>query len=422
MAKFIHFILLSGILSSGAACSQNIREFVKQSTVEVKSISPGAEDYSDLETIGKAIGESRLVMLGEQDHGDAPTFLAKSRLIKYLHEKKGFNVLAFESDFFALSYGWDQVQKIKPFTDSFIVQSVYPIWTRCKACSELFFSYIPSTYLTQQPLHLSGFDNQMSMTYSMRNLGVVLDSVIKAIGLPITKDPDYDVNIKPLLNPVSGRAHQNTSLYLKQLNKLQEIKKQLISRAPDKDFWIALVENLIQTNHQYQTTYTDRALSMNTRDQMMAKNLNWLCNAKYKDQKIIVWAANFHIAKDAGNYVKKTWNKKFVPMGSLIANDTTLNRSIYVLGFTSYEGEAGRVVGTRTKYKIPKPPGDYFESWINPDFEYAFTNFQAYSTRNTQKHPSFHLRGNGHLVKQEEEWTKIFDGVFFIRKMYSCIE
>ena len=96
MTNFLRLIFLFGAFSSGTACSQNIREFVKQSSVEVKSILPDNEDYSDLESIGNAIGDSRLVMLGEQDHGDAPTFLAKSRLIKYLHEKKGLN--EFDTD------------------------------------------------------------------------------------------------------------------------------------------------------------------------------------------------------------------------------------------------------------------------------------------------------------------------------------
>lgn len=98
------FLLFTFISVALSACVQkDIKQFVVENRVDILSISPDSTDFSDLEAIGKAIGDSRIVMLGEQDHGDAPTFLAKTRLIKYLHEQKGFNVLAFESDFFALN-------------------------------------------------------------------------------------------------------------------------------------------------------------------------------------------------------------------------------------------------------------------------------------------------------------------------------
>src|SRR5262245_4385391 len=93
--------------------AQDIKRYTKQNSNKIKTIEPDSVDYSDLEVIGDAIGNARVVMLGEQDHGDAPTFLAKTRIIKYLHEKKGFNVLAFESDFFGLNEGWDKLPKEK---------------------------------------------------------------------------------------------------------------------------------------------------------------------------------------------------------------------------------------------------------------------------------------------------------------------
>lgn len=77
----------------------SIKDYVKENTVKITNISPYTDDYSELEAIGTAIGDAKIVMLGEQDHGDAPTFLAKSKIIQYLHEEKGFNVMAFESDF-----------------------------------------------------------------------------------------------------------------------------------------------------------------------------------------------------------------------------------------------------------------------------------------------------------------------------------
>ena len=85
----------------------------------IASIQPDLVEFSDLDAVGAAIGDARIVMLGEQDHGDGATFLAKTRLIKYLHEEKGFNVLAFEADFFGLNEGWSQLPKrIKRYAPS----------------------------------------------------------------------------------------------------------------------------------------------------------------------------------------------------------------------------------------------------------------------------------------------------------------
>ena len=423
-------MLLNLLLTTALSISLNLlysqkkfKQFVKQNTVAIKSISPEATDYTDLETIGDAIGDSRLVMFGEQDHGDAPTFLAKTRLIKYLHEKKDFNVLAFESDFFALNYGWDQTEKISPLSDSLIYNSIYPIWTRCNACSHLFFNYIPDTYKTKSPLQLTGFDNQMSMGFSGKNLGKALDSVIRKLDLPIQNDDRYDSDITSVLNPIQGGGLKDTTLYHQRLIWLEEIKKQLADKLPPGDFWVQLVENVIQTNIQYQTTHTDRLFSMNVRDKTMAANLRWLINVKYPEEKIIVWAANSHIARDVGSFNFSLGpNKKLVTMGSLLANDSSINKNMYVLGFTSHHGEAGRLAGSKTKYTVYKPGPTFFESWIRDDFEYAFTNFQDYTERNSSSSEPYYLRGFGHRVLQKERWHKIFDGMFFIRNMYSCIE
>ena len=55
----------------------------------IRSIDPSrsADDFSDLEPIRRAIGDSRVVLLGEQSHGDGATFLAKARLVKFLHQR-----------------------------------------------------------------------------------------------------------------------------------------------------------------------------------------------------------------------------------------------------------------------------------------------------------------------------------------------
>jgi len=72
-------------------------EWLAKSATRIRSLDPSDGDFSDLEPLRAALKGARVVMLGEQSHGDGTTFLAKTRLIRFLHEQMGFNVLAFES-------------------------------------------------------------------------------------------------------------------------------------------------------------------------------------------------------------------------------------------------------------------------------------------------------------------------------------
>lgn len=103
-------------LLHNARSQNNIEQYVHEHAFPIASINHDSTNYADLEVIGRAIGNARVVMLGEQDHGNAATFQAKTRIIKYLHEQKGFDVLAFEGDFFGMNYGWEQVKNTEIWT------------------------------------------------------------------------------------------------------------------------------------------------------------------------------------------------------------------------------------------------------------------------------------------------------------------
>jgi erythromycin esterase len=132
-------------LLSTAAClflcapafAQDIRSYVTTNMVPVATLDATADDYADLAPIGQAIGEARVVMLGEQDHGDGTTFQAKTRLVKYLHERKGFTVLAFESDFYSLTAGWEKLAKQPDSIRHFLRQNIFPIWSHSADPTEL---------------------------------------------------------------------------------------------------------------------------------------------------------------------------------------------------------------------------------------------------------------------------------------------
>jgi erythromycin esterase len=393
-----------------------IKNYVAAQTQQISTIDPLNDDYSDLLAIGDAIDEARIVMLGEQDHGDAPTFLAKTRLIKYLHERKGFNVLAFESDFFSTNYNWQLVKEAKLTLSDFVNGNITALWSRCTACNPLFKDYLPISLQTQMPLQITGFDNQMGTRYLLP----ILDSVLQELRIPITDLPQYKSETFPLLTTWYNYTKDSLTVD-KIISTYSEIKKQLLKKFPVNNFWVQTVENLIQQNYQFRNWKQDYWKDMNTRDKQMAANLKWLVQTKYANEKIIVWAHNYHVSKYSGHYPEHFLNKALT-MGTVFTDDSTLMRQTYIIGFCSYQGTAGRLFGKT--YKLQKPKSGSFENWINSKYNYAFVNFRTYNIAHPTDKELFNMsgsiKGNGHHTSHQAEWNRIFDGVFFIRDMYPC--
>ena len=144
------------------------RDWLANDLSEVQSIDPADTNYSDLAPLKKAIGSSKIVLLGEQEHGDGSTYLAKSRLVKFLHNEMGFNILAFESDFFGVNKAWEDYQKgDKDYQD--VLDQVYIFWSKSQMCEDL-FQTVEESQDTQNPIILTGFDNQQLTNVSRQEL------------------------------------------------------------------------------------------------------------------------------------------------------------------------------------------------------------------------------------------------------------
>lgn len=403
-------------LLQNARSQNDIEQYVREHALPIASIDPDSTNYADLEVIGKAIGNARIVMLGEQEHGDAATFQAKTRIIKYLHEQKGFDVLAFEGDFFGMNYGWEQAKKEQGNLDSFFKKTLFPIWTYCDACSNLFYQYIPATLKTGRPLDISGFDCQIFSPAA----DPALDSVLKKWQLPITNSKEYATGIFPLISHWYNYTKDSVQL-AKCLDYLKEIKKQMEQlKAPDA-FWTLVVDSKIANIKNYMPikAYWQK---QNVRDRQMAMNLKWLTEEKFSGKKIIIWAHNYHISKYGGHYPQEFLNES-QPMGTVYTADAAMNNQTYVLGFTSREGTT-KWVG-REPDKLPTAKKNSLEKWMNDDYRYAFLDFSDYNAMDSGTPENFFLAGGssngfGYHRSLLGPWTKIYDGVFYIKEMYGC--
>jgi erythromycin esterase len=416
------FLLILATLNTDTKAQNTLKEYVQGKVTPIKSIDPEEINCDDLESLGFAIGDANVVMLGEQAHGDAATFLAKTRLIKYLHEKKGFNVLAFESDFFGLNDGWDRLLKNDSLIKSFTSKNIYYLWTQCNTCSNLFYDYIPSTYKTNSPLTLTGFDNGLFLNYSLKNLKNRLDSLAQSKNLPITKQLNYRSDILPQIEASLQWPYnppRSVATVTRCLENLKLIKDELGHKVSDSDFWMRVLDNLIQQVQWVKYRFDNGKEDINARDLQMAKNLTWLIENKYKGQKIIVWAASMHIARSAKN-IKDSLVRTEDPMGGHIVNSISKKNRVYILGFTSYQGFSGRI--GQEPYPVHISNQNSFEGWVNAKgYKYAFVDFTKFNLTHPSFNELFFMAPLGHEII-EGDWNRVFDGVIYIRDMYPCKE
>lgn len=415
------FLCILLFLSIRVYSQADIRDYVTKRTIPIRTIHPDSTDFNDLEQIGESIGDSRIVMLGEQDHGDAPTFLAKSRLINYLHKRKGFSVIVFESDFFSATYGitnnnssnQEYIKNYKP--------NIVPYWTLADGCNTLFTKIIPESFHSSNPIRIAGFDNQMIYKYAANHLSKTLDSLVQLSKLDMLNDKPLYQSIRGSIDTLTNAiwcVSKSKDYYKKAIEHLQDLQSQFEFKRGKEDVSVVLVGNLIAFARQL-LLKNDFTSMVNLRDMQMAETLKWVCTKQFPADKIIVWAANYHISKYMGHFKKKRLNEN-MSMATEFVKDSLLKNQTFIIGFTSYDGEAGRL-GTKT-FGVDKPDKNGFENWINQDYEYAYTDFTKFNSTFPAFETEFEMKScvTDHNVHQSypAQWNRMFDGVFFIRHMY----
>ena len=411
------FALVSFSLFSFA--QKDMKKYIKQNAVEIQTIQPDFDDFSDFEAIGNAIGNSRVVMLGEASHGDGSTFLAKTRLVKYLHEKKGFNVLAFESDFYALNRKWDLLSQNKIQSDSFyFTENIHSVWTKCDSCNYLFYDYLPSTLNTSNQIIIAGFDNQIFGKYSIKNFAKDIDTFLVSNNISFTSKESYKKIFLPLIDSFIGRYYEDSTRCKLMILLIDSIENELMFLPVKDEFFFLCFKNYKQFMLQILASHrNDWIKGSNIRDLQMANNFNWIMNTKYPNEKIIVWAHSGHIIKKSSYYFYETSNYRFIKsMGEYITDDSSVRAMTYVLGFTSNQGNYGN---TNQVSEIFKPRKYSFENWMPRRLNYGFVDFKKYNQLNPVSRAQFNMKCINHMDLWLD-WTNAFDGIFYIKEMNSC--
>jgi erythromycin esterase-like protein len=266
---------------------------------------PGNENSPGLQQLDAIIGDAQVVMLGEPWHGDGAAITLRAELVRHLHEKKGFDVLVFESDFFGLTHGWQSVIRAGN-VGRFAADNVYPFWATTYVARPL-WDYIDESLKKGKPLAVAGIDPKHVGAESRRELPALMDSLFQAhTTLTAAQRAGFrGVLQKHLLNDQYRPDTANLKSFYAALDAIQE-SIDLLPLAQRNSFAAQEVKNL-----RASADYTWRGAS---RDRAMGENLAWIATQLYPGRKMIVWAHNNHVAMSKWMYFN--------------APDTAIQRSV----------------------------------------------------------------------------------------------
>lgn len=422
--RFLILLLLCKLLFHLNCIGQtdsNVK-WVNKNTVQILSIDPENAHYEDLEPIKSAIDDARIVLLGEQEHGDGSTYLAKSRLVKFLHSEMGFNILAFESDFFGVNKAWFDYKKNKrEYKD--VIEQLYVFWAQSEMCQNLFKS-IEISQQSNKPMILAGFDCQQLLAISKEELIPSLDSIINLHDIEM-EEADKGFFFKVIKDAMKDFHEQEITDSDK--NRFLEISHLLLDQLREKkadEFWIQEIDNLQGFMMHTWYWWLDRPNDMvnnNYRDMQMAENVLWLLNEKYKNEKIIIWAGNGHIIKSDTLFEVEAeeWKPKIrqYPMGEILFD--TLKSDMYSIGFVTSKGKSSYVKYDEgnlfVQYDIEPADSNSFSCELNrTGFQYAFINLRGRLNSLTEIERRIRIWRPEYV---KGKLSDIYDGVFYIEEM-----
>jgi erythromycin esterase len=283
---------------------RSIQTWLDTNSTTVRSIDFTDRDFGDLAPLRDAIGEARIVMLGEQTRADGATLRAKARLVRYLHEELGFDVLVFESGLYEMREAWARIEAGLDGPAA-LQASVSEPWRSAQALQPL-FAYVGDRARTSRPLIVAGVDPQFTGPAS-GGAGASfvgdLEAFLDTHASPLPSAPWWPA-FRALTQRMATRATvgepfstAERDAFRDGVRTLKAETNRLVNIAPERDaaFWITAVLSLEAAARVAWAERDGNAdAAAGIRDSSMAESLVWLAQSAYPDRKFLVWTTSAH--------------------------------------------------------------------------------------------------------------------------------
>ncbi|MGD2198498.1 erythromycin esterase family protein [Lysinibacillus fusiformis] len=306
--------------------------------------------FEDLAMLKPILHDKRIVFLGESSHGVAQFNLAKTRLIQFLHQEMGYNVLAFESGLGDVMNAQGKIDKQAALQT--MKDAIFGVWWTKETLP--LFEYAKTTQATEKPLVLAGFDIQQQGAFTngdwLQNpqLAQQFSDAEKQLAewssskdlKGYQKEKTAIINVyKQVQAQVQTKEKELQKAYPNELQIVKLMERTLADRIRLADEYVELT--IQSTIEMEQNKYESFLTTMEWRDQAMMENLLWLAEEVYPTEKFIVWAHNDHIRKAQSDVMGSPYPVKL--MGERLPD--IYKKYSYVLGLYMTSGETANNMG-----------------------------------------------------------------------------
>ncbi|TQR14227.1 erythromycin esterase family protein [Psychrobacillus soli] len=335
----------------------------------IKKYALSYETKEDLTPILEAIGDAKIVLLGEASHGTSEFYTVRAELSKRLIEEKGFTLIAVEGD-------WPSTQHINRFIKGYKEGTVnvqnalkafrrFPTWMWANEEIAEFVTWLKKhNEQKEEKVGFYGID-----VYS---LWESLDEVITYLSKTNPQGTDLAFAKKAFSCFEPFNRHPETyaisSVNISEAC-VEEVSKLLTSIRAHEDKYKDTEETdlnlkinaMVARNAEeyYRAMVRSDELSWNVRDEHMVEAINEIMDYHGKDAKIIIWEHNTHIGDASATDMEAAG---MVNVGQILRLQNK-KENVFAIGFGTHRGTVIASNEWELPYKEIDVPPAKEESW-----------------------------------------------------------
>lgn len=376
---------LGCLLLSGVACVAQAQGAVALASSPlpalqwpVADIHADNDDFSDLKPFAAAIGNARVVALGEQTHGAREEYLLKLRLLKFLHQKMGFDVVLLESGFYDIGRLAERAERGDKL-DSSAPGNVFFMYAK-SAEGRGMLQYLDRQRVLGKPLQLGGIDSQHTGELSQKELTADLRSYLRRQHPDLAEGSDW-LSYARIANGLFAMDRKPPTVAGRgQFLRHADVLNARLCQQEDAVFkgatwWCNVTRSILAQATSYWSSDHDYQ-----RDNQMGANAIWLAEHLFAGKKVVIWAHTVHLARgfqrtpanlQAGEVMHRHWGSNYKVVQFSTAGGTIFD---FVTGQpkavpTPATGSLEQRLGQQTRSVIgltPRAPIDL------PQFSYEY--------------------------------------------------